>query len=148
MGLTDAPQQLNITDVYPEGTPFCVIQAWVEGVVKTQFGDRTMAKIVAEPVGAAAGQAQEFSVWGSLCEQVQSVDPAELPLTVKIVKDGKRYLFEGVDALEAAGQVAAGTPTADESALGVAPGPGEGTPPTALATPPVAPAEQGGTPAA
>lgn len=129
MGLTDAPVQVNITDIYPEGTPFVVTQAWVEGVVKTQYGDRTMAKVVVEPIGAAAGSAQEFSVWGSLCEQVQSVDPTELPMTVSIVKDGKRFLFQVAEA-------APGAPTTDEAALGVAPGPGEGAPPAA--TPPAA----------
>jgi len=125
MSLTDAPKQVNITDIYPEGTPFVVTQAWIEGVVKTQYGDRTMAKVMVEPIGAAAGQAAEYSVWGSLCEQVQSVDPAELPMTVTIRKDGKRYLFTDVDqatlqAYQQAAQAPA-APSADEAALGVTP---------------------------
>lgn len=127
MGLTDAPKQVNITDIYPEGTPFVVTQAWVEGVVKTQYGDRTMGKVVAEPIGAPAGSAQEFSVWGSLCEQVQSVDASELPMVVSIVKDGKRFLFQAVDAETAAAAAPpAGEPTPSEVGLGVTPGPGEG----------------------
>lgn len=125
MPLTDAPKQVNITDIFPEGTPFVVTNAWVEGVVKTQYGDRTMAKVMVEPIGAQAGQSTEYSVWGSLCEQVQAVDPAELPLTVTIVKDGKRFLFKDVDPAQlAAWQQAAQTPaapTAEESALGVTP---------------------------
>jgi hypothetical protein len=126
MGLTDTPQQVNITDIYPEGTPFNVTRAWVEGVVKTQYGDRTMGKVVAEPIGGGPGSAQEFSVWGSLCEQVQSVDESELPMTVSIVKDGKRFLFQAAETVE----LAPGEPTAPEQALGVAPGAGEGQSPT------------------
>lgn len=125
MPLTDAPKQINLQDIYPPGTPFVVTNAWVEGVVKTQYGDRTMAKVMAEPIGAAAGQSAEYAVWGSLCEQVQSVDPAEMPLTVTIAKEGKRFLFREVDqaALQAqqAAAEAPATPSADESALGVTP---------------------------
>lgn len=148
MSLTDAPKQVNITDIYPEGTPFVVTSAWVEGVVKTQYGDRTMGKVMAEPIGAGAGQSQEFSVWGSLCEQVQGVDPAELPLTVTIAKDGKRYLFRDVDpatlqAHQAAAQAPA-APSPDEAALGVTPQAQDvgAAPPAPPAAPPAAPVQE------
>jgi hypothetical protein len=123
MGLTDAPQQVNLLDIYPEGTPFVVTAAWVEGVVPTQYGDRTMGKIIAHPVDAPAGSSQEFAVWGSLCEQVQSVSPDELPLTVTVKKEGKRYLFQPA---EGSSEPAPAEPTADEKELGVDPGAGEG----------------------
>lgn len=96
MGITDVPKQVNLTDVYPEGTPFLCTSAWVEGVVKTQYGDRTMAKILAEdykPGEESGGQGREFAVWGSLCEQVQQLDDGELPMVLAVVKDGKRWLF-------------------------------------------------------
>lgn len=125
MGLTDAPQQVNLLDIYPEGTSFVVTAAWVEGVVPTQYGDRTMGKIIAKPVGGAAGSSQEFAVWGSLCEQVQTVTPDELPMVVKVGKEGKRYLFQPGEG--EAGEPA-GEQTADEKELGVAPGAGEGKP--------------------
>lgn len=148
MPLTDAPKQVNITDIYPEGTPFVVTSAWIEGVVKTQYGDRTMGKVMAEPIGAGAGQAQEFSVWGSLCEQVQAVDPAELPLMVTIVKDGKRFLFKGADptqlaAIQAQAQAPA-APSADEAALGVVPQAQDvgAAPPAPPAAPPAAPMQE------
>lgn len=129
MGLTDAPKQLNLTDVYPEGTPFSMTSAWVEGVVKTQFGDRTMAKAIIEPAGG--GQAQEFALWGSLCEQVQQIEEGDLPGTYCVRKDGKRWLFAPAEA-PAAAEVTetAGEPeptqTAGEEQLGVEPQPGEG----------------------
>ncbi|HEX3561832.1 MAG TPA: hypothetical protein VHU24_03250 [Solirubrobacterales bacterium] len=145
MSLTDAPKQVNITDIYPEGTPFVVTQAWVEGVVKTQYGDRTVAKVMVEPIGGQVGQAVEYAVWGSLCEQVRAVDPAELPLTVTIVKDGKRHLFKDVDpatlqAYQQAAQAPA-PPSADEAALGVAPQAQDvgAVPPAAPSIPPTAP---------
>lgn len=125
MGLTDAPQQLNLTDVYPEGQPFLIRNAWVEGVVKTQFGDRTMAKIIAEP--AEGGQGQEFAVWGSLCEQVQQIDEGDVPGVYKVVKDGKRWLFNAVEGAPVPEQT---TPpqSVDEAELGVQPQPGDPAP--------------------
>ncbi len=127
MGITDAPVQVNLTDIYPDGTPFLVESAWVEGVVKTQYGDRTMAKIIAKPCdggGVATGQGQEFAVWGSLCEQVQQLEEGDLPAVLKVVKDGKRWLFKATGTAPA--QPAAGAATPDESALGLTPGAGEG----------------------
>jgi hypothetical protein len=101
MGISDAPQTLNLVDVYPEGTPFRVIKAWVEGLVKTQYGDRMMAKVLVEAApddqGERAGSPQEFSVWGSLCEQVQQQDEDELPALLTLKKDGKRWLFSAVE---------------------------------------------------
>jgi hypothetical protein len=164
MALTDVPKQISLTDVFPEGTPFVVKNAWVEGVVPTTYGNRTMGKVLAEPVGAPAGSEQEFAVWGSMCEQVQGVDPAEFPLTVTVVKDGKRFLFKAVDeATSAAYQQAAqapATPSAEEAALGVTPqaqdvgqvqapaaqtAMGEAPAPVPPAAPPAAPIN-GGTP--
>lgn len=101
MPLTDAPKQVDIKDIYPENTPFVILNAWVEGVVPTQYGNRTMAKCIAAPVGAPPGTEQEFALWGSLCEQVQASDASEFPQAVVIYKDGKRYLF---------GPAPAGTP--------------------------------------
>ena len=91
MGLTDAPKQVNITDIYPEGTPFVIEKAWVEGVVPTSYGDRTMAKALVRPLGG--GTPQEFALWGSLCEQVSQIEEGDVPGVYKIVKDGKRWLF-------------------------------------------------------
>ncbi len=126
MPLTDAPKQINLQDIYPPGTPFTITNAWVEGVVPTQYGNRTMAKVMAEPIGAAPGQSvTEYAVWGSLCEQVQGADAGEFPLTVTIVKDGKRFLFKGVDAQQLAAYQAQAQapapPSPDEAALGVTP---------------------------
>jgi hypothetical protein len=95
MSITDSPVQKNLTDVFPPGTPFVIQSAWIEGVVKTQFGDRTMGKVLVS--AAEGGTPQEFPAWGSLCEQIQQVDEGELPGTFTIVKDGKRYLFAPVE---------------------------------------------------
>lgn len=91
MSLTDVPKQQSIDDVYPPGTPFRIILAWVEGVVDTQFGKRTLAKAVVEP--ATGGQAIEFSLWGSLCEQVQAIEDGDVPGVFAIGKDGNKKLF-------------------------------------------------------
>jgi hypothetical protein len=118
VGLTDAPKQQNLTDVYPEGTAFWVEKAWVEGVVQTQFGDRTMAKaLIASTEG---GQVVEFALWGSLCEQVQQIEDGDLPGYYKVAKEGKRWLFAVAEA------PAAGEPTTDEAGLGLTPEAGEG----------------------
>lgn len=149
MGLTDAPKQLNLQDVYPEGTPFLIQKAWVEGVVKTQYGDRTMAKALITPVGG--GTPQEFSLWGSLCEQVQMIEEGDVPGAYKVIKDPsnpKRFLF--ASAAEDVAAAPAPAPTPDEEQLGIQPQAGEGQPAAApAAAPPQAPApEQGGAPQA
>jgi hypothetical protein len=104
MSITDAPQTRNLADVYPEGTPFRVTAAWVEGIVPTQYGDRTMAKMLVEaapaPDGTLAGSPQEFAVWGSLCEQVQQQDEGDLPALLTLKKDGKRWVFVAAEAVE------------------------------------------------
>jgi hypothetical protein len=92
VSLTDRPQQVNLQDVYPAGTPFKIIQAWIEGVVPTEYGDRLMGKIVAEPLDG--GDPHEFAVWGSLAQQVQQLEDGELPMVVNVVKDGRRWLFQ------------------------------------------------------
>lgn len=133
MGLGDAPKKVNLDDLYPEGTPFLIQKAWVEGVVKTQFGDRTMGKLLVAPVGDPAGQAQEVAVWGSLCEQVQQVEEGDVPGVYRLKKDGQRWLFEPVPDADVAIN-AGGEQTAAEADLGVTPAAGEGTPPSAEAT--------------
>lgn len=125
MGLTDAPTQLNLTDIYPEGTPFLIRNAWVEGAVDTQYGKRTMAKVIVEP--AEGGQGQEFAVWGSLCEQVQGIDEGDVPGVYQVVKEGKRWLFAAVEGAEVPEQTAP-EPTADEKQLGIEPKAGDTSP--------------------
>jgi hypothetical protein len=113
MGLTDPPVTKNLTDVYPEGTPFTLEKAWIEGVVQTQYGDRTMAKVLCTPIGG--GTPQEFAVWGSLCEQVQQIEEGEVPGPYKVVKDGKRWLFADA-SMDVAGLGAGGEETAAPAA--------------------------------
>lgn len=115
MGLTDAPQQVSLTDVYPPGTAFTVVKAWIEGQVETQFGKRTMGKVLVTPAGG--GEETEFAVWGSLAQQVQQVEEGDLPMTCQVAKDGQRWLF----AEPPAGTVAPGgeptqPPPADQRA--------------------------------
>lgn len=102
MSITDAPTQKSLTDVYPEGTPFIIQRAWFEGVVPTQFGDRSMAKVLVTPIGG--GSPQEFAVWGSLCEQVQQVEEGEIPGAFFVAKEGKRYLFKAATGVQTDGQ--------------------------------------------
>jgi hypothetical protein len=126
VSLTDSPTQKSLLDVYPEGTPFVIQNAWVEGVVPTQYGDRTMAKILVTPLGG--GTPQEFAVWGSLCEQVQQVEEGELPGAFIVVKEGKRYLFKP-------GKVEAATGGGDPLAEAEEKAPAEAAEATAETTP-------------
>lgn len=93
MGFTDTPQQEDIKDIYPPGTAFLVKKAWIEGVVPTQFGNRTLGKVEIAAADAP-DQGREFSVWGSLAEQIQAAEEGEFPMLCTLVQESRRWLFK------------------------------------------------------
>lgn len=84
MGLFDSPEDKNLGEVFPPGTPFRLAQAWIQGVTESPMGGmRTLAKIVVSPVEDPENE-REFGVWGSLAEQIRQIETGELPLIVTL----------------------------------------------------------------
>jgi hypothetical protein len=94
MSLFDTPEKRNLAQVFPPGTPFRLVEGWIEGQVQTPGTGavRTLAKVVVSPVTEPANEA-EFGVWGSLCEQVRKIEPGELPAIVTLDNSTGVWLF-------------------------------------------------------
>lgn len=118
MSLYDKPKQTNLQDDYPEGKQFILRTAWVQGVVTTQYGDRTLAKVIVGPVDNPT-HCKEYGVFGSLAEQVESMEPSDIPTVGQVTKDGNRWLFSKVRDITPEERQALGLTTPQQTALPV-----------------------------
>lgn len=74
----------NLTDKYPEGTPFIIKAAEVVAVKSTDMGEGgdMVVVTVPEPEGD-----KRYSIWGAyLLAQVRSAQPGDFPLTVTVAR--------------------------------------------------------------
>lgn len=93
MSLFDKPDTRNLAEVFPPGTPFRLVSAWIEGQARTSTGAvRTLAKVLVSAVEHPDHEI-EYGVWGSLCEQVRNIEPGELPAIVTLNNDTGLWLF-------------------------------------------------------
>lgn len=94
MSLFDKPEKRNLAEVFPPGTPFRLVEAWIEGQVETgSMGHkRTLAKVVVSPVEDPANES-EYGVWGSLAQQIRKLEAGELPLIVTLANSSGEWLF-------------------------------------------------------
>jgi hypothetical protein len=90
MGLLDGPQQANLAEVFPPGTPFRL-----EAVSPPELdpaSERRLAKVSASPV-TDPGAGQWFGVWGSLADQAGEAEPGELPMIVTLSNETGVWRF-------------------------------------------------------
>jgi hypothetical protein len=93
MSLFDQPEQRNLADVFPPGTPFRLVEAFIAGQAKTSTGSvRTLGKVVVSAVESPEVEG-EYGVWGSLCEQIRKIEPGELPLIVTLDNTTGLWVF-------------------------------------------------------
>lgn len=94
MSLFDQPESKNLAEVFPPGTPFRLVNAFISGQVRSPGTGavRTLAKVVVSPVEAPQSEA-EYGVWGSLCDQVRQIEPGELPAIVTLDNSTGLWLF-------------------------------------------------------
>lgn len=94
MGIFDKPTSRTLAEIFPPGTPFRLINAWISGQVRSPATGavRTLAKIEVSPV-TDPDNIGEFGVWGSLCDQIRKIEPGELPLIVTLDNSTGLWLF-------------------------------------------------------
>lgn len=84
MALFGSSESKNLAEVFPPGTPFRLVQAWIQGVTESPMGGvRTLGRVVVSPVEQAENEL-EFGVWGSLAEQIRRIEAGELPVIVTL----------------------------------------------------------------
>lgn len=88
MGLFDRDVQLKDADFVQNGASFTLHSAEFLGMVKSaDYGTQAKAKVIAGP------DRGEYVVFGVKAEQISRMENGELPLTVKIGKDGQAEPF-------------------------------------------------------
>ena len=92
MGLFDPPNDKKLMEVFPIGTAFMLHDAEYEGFVDTSFGSRCAASVTAGPADQSE-KPEKYRVFGTLAEQVRSMETGDLPQMVKVAKQGNRNLW-------------------------------------------------------
>ena len=97
MSLFDAPNEKQLQEEYPPGTPFMLYSVEYEGQRNTAYG---MSHCATVSVGAAdrTDEPREFRVFGRLAEQTRKVEPRELPALVSIKREGRGYGWHNAGA--------------------------------------------------
>lgn len=85
MGLFGSAPKRSLAEIFPAGTPFWLVNGWIEGQVQSPATGavRTLAKVEVSPVEDEENIGV-FGVWGSLAEQIARIEPGELPLIVTL----------------------------------------------------------------
>lgn len=89
---SDQPQSRNLAEVFPPGTPFRLVAAQDGGMVPSQLGERRVFKIAVSAVEDAQAVV-EFGVWGTLADQLTTLEAGELPAIVTLTEDSGVWQF-------------------------------------------------------
>lgn len=92
MSIFDPPNEDKLTDDFPEGTSFMLLDGDYEGIKNTSFGPQASASVTCGPVDRSS-EAKTYKVWGTLAEQVAQIEHGDLPQMVKIGKQGRRNVW-------------------------------------------------------
>jgi hypothetical protein len=98
MSMFDKETQLKNAAEFDAAQPFALFSGEYLGMVESaEYGARPKARVKAGPAGSIESAGQEYIVFGVLAEQINRMQPDDLPATVKLAEDGRAKVFVKVE---------------------------------------------------